>query len=109
MLMRPPRKLGGWPERWDSREPCTGSTTIPKPFIVRVSRESQRSAHPPSLRGGRIYIVFKKCSFCLVIFSSSLSIAGNSKSIHFAWKFFSLALLEREIQKVFILPGNFSL
>ena len=55
--MRPPRKLGGWAERWDSRETRTikgfGIVVLP----VQGSRESQRSAQPPSLRGGRIYIV----------------------------------------------------
>ena len=78
--MRPPRKLGGWAERWDSREP----RTITKGFGVVIlpvqgSRESQRSAHPPSLRGGRIYIVnwiLKSCEGCVnfkvsCIFNSS--------------------------------------
>ena len=37
----------------------TAGIPVPKPGYCTGSRESQRSAHPPSLRGGRIYIVFK--------------------------------------------------
>ena len=88
--MRPPLKLGGWAERWDSREPSTtASIPVPKPGYCTGSRESQRSAHPPSLRGGRIYIVYESVTFSSRFFFFNLTEPGNSKSVTFSSRFFS--------------------
>ena len=50
-------KLGEWAERWDSREPCTGGITIPKPLFYCTGFARIPAFGPLSkFGGGRLYL-----------------------------------------------------